>query len=220
MAEDRHRMAERLEQQDVLRRVADVVLAADHVADLHRRVVDDDREVVERRPVAADDDEVAAEVGRVDLDPVADQVVPADDARADAEADRRRPALGEARGALLGGQRGAAPDVARRQLGGLLGLAVGVELLGRAEAGIGEVGGEQPVGGRARSAASREHLAIGRVRPDVAAARRVRALVPVDPEPVEAVEDVALERGGRSGRRRCPRGGRGTCRRRGGRTGS
>ena len=82
MGEHRDRLAQRLEQQDVLGRVADVVLAADHVADGHRRVVDHHREVVERRAVGPDDDEVAAEVGGVDLDPVADEVVPADDALA------------------------------------------------------------------------------------------------------------------------------------------
>ncbi len=68
----------------------EVVLAADDVADPHRRVVDDDREVVERRPVGADDDEVAAEVRDVDLDAAADDVVEGDDALADPEAERGR----------------------------------------------------------------------------------------------------------------------------------
>ena len=153
VAEDRDRMAERLEQQDVLGRVADVVLAADHVADLHRGVVDHD-EVVERRAVGPDDHEVAAEVGRVDLDPVADQVVPADDPGADAEAGRGPPALGRRAARSSARQVGAAADVAGRLLGGLLGLAIRLELVGRAEAGIGEVGGEEarprpPCSGRA-----------------------------------------------------------------------
>ena len=122
----------------------DVVLAPDHVADPHRRVVHDDREVVERRPVRPDDDEVAAEVRRVDLDPVADEVVPRDDAGADAEPDGAPPALGLARGALVGRQGGAPADVARRQLVRLLGSCrSAVELLGRAVAGIGAVRGEQ-----------------------------------------------------------------------------
>ena len=71
-----------------------MVLAADDVGHLHRRVVDDDREVVERRPVRADDHEVAAEVRDVDLDPAADDVVERDDALADPEAERGRAALG------------------------------------------------------------------------------------------------------------------------------
>ena len=70
--------------------------------DLHRRVVDDDSEVVQRRAVSANDDEVAAEVRDVDLDLAADDVVEADDAGPDPEADGSRPALGLARGALLG----------------------------------------------------------------------------------------------------------------------
>ena len=102
MGELRLRVAERAEQEDVLRRVREVVLAADDVADLHRRVVDDDREVVERRAVAADDHEVAAEVGDVELDAAADDVVEGDQALADAEPEGRRTALGFARGALLG----------------------------------------------------------------------------------------------------------------------
>ena len=115
MGEDRDRMAERLEHQDLLRRVADVILAADDVAHRHRRVVDDDGEVVERRPVAPDDHEIAAEVGRIDLDPIADQVIPAHDAGPDTEADRRWPAgRGEARRSLVGGQVRAPSHVARR----------------------------------------------------------------------------------------------------------
>ena len=55
----------------------------------------------------------------VDLDPAPDHVVERDDALADAEAERRRAALGLAGGALLGRQMGAPTDVARRQLGGL-----------------------------------------------------------------------------------------------------
>ena len=97
VGERRHLVAERPEQQDVLGRVRDVVLAADDVGHLHRRVVDDDGEVVQRRPVRADDDEVAADVRDVDLDSAADDVVPGDDALADAEAERAlRPSASKA----------------------------------------------------------------------------------------------------------------------------
>ena len=67
MGELRHVGAERPEEQDVLGRVGDVVLAADDVADRHVGVVDDDHEVVERRAIAADDDQVAAQVVRVEI---------------------------------------------------------------------------------------------------------------------------------------------------------
>ena len=127
----------------------EVVLAADDVADLHRRVVDDDREVVERRAVAADDDEVAAEVRDVDLDVAADDVVERDDALADPEAERPaggpRPRARPARpasGARSGRRSGAAACAASWA------PAVGVELLGRAVAGIGAV--RAPGAGRGR----------------------------------------------------------------------
>ena len=192
VGEPRRLVAERPEQQDVLGRVRQVVLAADDVGDLHRGVVDDDREVVQRRPVGADDDEVATEVADIDLDAAADDVVEGDDALADPEAQRPTPALRLARAALLWRQRRAATDVARWLLGRLLGLAVGVELLGRAEARIGEVVGEQPLG---RGGIRRQalHLPIRSVRPACRLAGDLRSLVPGQAQPVQPVEDVLLE---------------------------
>ena len=192
MGEPRHVVAERPEQQDVLGRVREVVLAADHVGDLHRRVVDDDREVVQRGAVGADDDEVAAEVGHVDLDPAADDVVEGDDALTDPEAERAASAFRLAGATLVRRQMRAPTDVAGRLLGRLLRLAVGVELLRRAVAGIGEVVGEQPLGGR-RVARQPLHLAIGRMRAAGRLAGDLGPLVPLQAEPVQAVEDVLLE---------------------------
>ena len=77
MAEARLAVAERADEGDVLRRVREVVLAADDVGDLHRLVIDDDHEVVERHPVVADDDEVT-EQRVVELDLATDEVVEAD----------------------------------------------------------------------------------------------------------------------------------------------
>ena len=113
----------------------------------------------------------------VDLDPAADDVVEADDALADPEAEGAAATLGLAGGALLGRQVGAATDVARRLLGRLLGLAVGVELLGRAVAGVGLVGGEQALGGRG---VERQplHLAVRRVRAAGRLAGDLGTLVP------------------------------------------
>ena len=104
MREDRRRRTEGPEQQDVLGRVREMVLAADDVADGHGDVVDDDREVVERRAVGADDDEVAAEDARVDADHAPHDVAEVDDALADAEADRRAAALGAECATLVGRQ--------------------------------------------------------------------------------------------------------------------
>ena len=56
--------AERAEEGDVLRRVREVVDAADDVGDPHRHVVDADREVVERVAVRAHQDEVVEGPGR------------------------------------------------------------------------------------------------------------------------------------------------------------
>ena len=184
-------IAERPEQQDVLGRVRQVVLAPDDVADLHRGVVDDDREVVQRRAVAADDDEVATEVDDIDLDPAADDVVEADHAGPDAEPDRRGTPLGLAGGAFLRRQGGASPDVARRLLGRLLGLPVGVELLGRAVAVIGLVGGQETFRGLGVQRQP-EHLAVRRERTAGRLAGDLRSLVPVQAEPVQSVEDVLL----------------------------
>ena len=198
MREPRHGVAERPEQQDVLGRVREVVLAADDVGDLHRGVVDDDREVIERRPVGADDDEVAAEVRHIDLDASADDVVEGDDPLPDPEPERASAAVRLARATLVDGQPCAAPDVAWRLLGRLLRLAVRLELLGRAVAGIRQVVGEQALRGR-RVERQALHLAIRRVRSAGRLAGDLGALVPVEAEPVQAVEDVLLELDGAAG---------------------
>ena len=70
---------ERLEHDDLLRRVRDVVVAADHVGDPVDPVVDRRGEVVDRPAVGAEDDDVL-ELGGGELDPALDGVVPADHA--------------------------------------------------------------------------------------------------------------------------------------------
>ncbi len=115
--------AQRLEQQDVLGRVGEVVLAADDVRDGHGRVVDGHREVVEGRAVRAHDHQVAAEGVGVDLDVAANDVVEGDGAaRRDAEADYRPAALGFEGVSLSRGQVGATAVVVGRLTGRLLRL--------------------------------------------------------------------------------------------------
>ena len=48
MRELRHRPAQRFVQRDLLGSVRKMIVAADHVRDLHQRVVDDDHVVVDR----------------------------------------------------------------------------------------------------------------------------------------------------------------------------
>ena len=66
--------AERAQHVDLARRVVDVVVAADHVRDLHVVVVDDDAEVVGGRAVGARDDQVV-ELAAVERDRAVHHVV-------------------------------------------------------------------------------------------------------------------------------------------------
>ena len=173
MREDRLRGAERAIERDLLRRVGDVIVAADDVGDLHGDVVGHDRHVVDRRPVAPQDDEVV-EVVALEADAAVDRVVPGDFPLGDAEADDRWGARGQAARGLLGWKPAAAAVVAERRALGQR-LPLGVELFGGAEAAIRLAAREQPLGVGA--------MAVG-VR-----ALEERTFVPVEPEPGESVED-------------------------------
>ena len=195
MREARERVAERPEQQDVLGRVRQVVLAADDVADLHRGVVDDDREVVERRAVGADDDEVATEVRDIDLDVAADDVVERDDPLPDAEAERalrvprpRGPAAPRRSGARSGRRSAAAawPPPA----------PCGRRRAPRACSSTGRRGPRRAAAARPRRSDGRRCIwRYGRVRAARRLAGDLRPLVPIEAQPVQAVEDVLLELG-------------------------
>ena len=65
---------ERAIEQHLPRRVRDVVLAADHMRDLHQRVVHDHREVVGGTAVGADQDRIADDVG-AERDVAADEIL-------------------------------------------------------------------------------------------------------------------------------------------------
>ncbi len=65
VGEGRQVGAQRLEDQELGERVGEVLLGPDDVGDLHRDVVDDAGEVVQRRAVGPDDHEVADLVGRL-----------------------------------------------------------------------------------------------------------------------------------------------------------
>ena len=123
VGEHRQRVAERLVAEDLLRRVREVVVAADHVGDLHRDVVHDHAEVVGRRAVGAHEDpvvELARSKRHVAVDRSCTTVVPASGMRS-------RSAAGDA-----GTERDvpAAAGVAEGLAARLGGLAPGVELSG------------------------------------------------------------------------------------------
>ena len=131
--EQRRRLLQRLVERELEGRVAVVVRAADHVADAHVEVVDHDREVVERRAVAAADDHVA-DLAHVLAALAIHQVVPRElplatgAAAAPCGGRSRRPA--PARGS--GRRRSTSAGRDRR-------LTARLDLLGRADAAVGAV---------------------------------------------------------------------------------
>ena len=180
----RRLQTEPLVEQDVLRRRADPLLTAHDVGDAHLVVVDDDGQVVRREAVGLEDDLVVG-VRRVDL--AADQVleVGLDVVRDPHPHHRIRAEPGQLL-ALLARLAQAEPVVAGRLLGLLLGLAHLGQPLGGAPAVVGVAVGEQaldvrPVGLEPLG------LAVRRER-----AADVRALVPLQAEPAQGVEDLLL----------------------------
>ena len=144
MGEGRRLVAQRLEQLDLHSRVGDVVLAADHVADMEVGVVDDAGEGVEEGAVGADDDGIGQ---RADVDRLvaADEVVPRDDGRqrreallgvVETEAPVRAPPLGLEPLALGIVELEAGTVVDGRQTARELALALAVELVLGLVAGI------------------------------------------------------------------------------------
>ena len=154
-------VAEGVEDEELLGRVGEMVVAADHVGDPHLGVVDGDREVVEDAAVAAGDDEVVvAAVGEGDR--AADQVL--DHGLAvvgHPQADRR--AL------VIDGLSAVAP------VGAVLGLP-GLDLLGGRRVAVRGAGLEQP-GQRGLVLLGPRDLGE-------------RALVPVELQPAQRVEDL------------------------------
>ena len=157
----RRLVAERPQHEQLLRRVGEVVVAADDLGDPHLGVVDGDREVVEDGAVGAGDDEVV--VGGVgEGDRAVDQVL-----------DDRLAVVGDAQadgGAGLLGRRAAVAAA-----GAVLGLP-GLDVLGGGGVAVGGAGLEQ--------LGERRGVAVG------AAGLGDRALVVGEAEPLHRVEDL------------------------------
>src|SRR5258708_7397394 len=176
VSELRERRAERLIDQNLFRRIGDVIVAAHDERDLHRDVVRDHGEIVDRRSIRAKDDEVAfSDVAVRKGDWPVDEIRPARVAVWYAEADGERHAGGAAPRDFVRRQRSTAPVILERFFASERRGTHLVELLRRAEAPIRLVRLDQAL--------------------DVSlVSRQVRALidgilVPIEPEPIEAVED-------------------------------
>src|SRR5207245_8297777 len=74
---DRNLGAERADDIDLPRRIVDVIVAANHMGDVHVEIVDDDAKVVRRNAIAAYDNQVV-KLGVADLDVALDLIVPGD----------------------------------------------------------------------------------------------------------------------------------------------
>ena len=176
-------VSERLHDEDLPRRVGEVLLRADDVRDPEVVVVHRARQVIERRAVGALNHVVLLE-GPVERDGAAHQIV--ERARALArhpEADHRGAAFGfEARRDDLGLRHPAtAIDEARLRPPRRFALR---NRLGRRRV--------VPVRAPARDqGVNRRAVAVAPFRLEIRAARsaHLRSLIPVDPEPAEAVED-------------------------------
>jgi hypothetical protein len=167
----------------VLRRVHQVLLAAEHGGDLHEVVVHDDGEVVRREAVRLADHEVV-DVIFADRDVAQDQVGDGPRDPGHVEAHDRAATLGAERRDLGLGPRAAA--VAQRLLLGFGRLAQRVELLVRVPRLVGEVLREQLLD---VLVVHREALALVE-RSHAVRIRGARALVPVESEPAQIAQDA------------------------------
>jgi hypothetical protein len=160
-----------------------MLLGADDMGDLHRHVIDDAREVIKRRAVGALDDVVLL-ADPLEFDIAADEI--AEDERPivrHIKADDAFAAFGFET-ALVGGHVGhptAAVD--ERTLFGFGGGTLGLNLVGRGVIAIGEAASQEFVDGLL-IARPPLRLIVGRVR-----TADVRAFVPIDAQPAEAVQD-------------------------------
>ena len=151
-----------------------MVVAPDHVGDLHRDVVRHHGEVVDRAPVAPEDDEVV-EIAALEADPLVHRVVPGDLLIRHPEPDAERASLREPGVDLLLAQPAAAAVVAERSPGLVGPRPLRIQLFLGAEAAI-------------RLIPRQHRLGVGPVAVAVPALEE-GTLVPGDPQPGEAVEN-------------------------------
>ena len=147
MGELRDRGSERLEEEHVLRRVRDVIVAPHDVRDLHIHVVGDDGQVIRRLTVRSQDDEVL-DVGVVERNRPMNEVGERGPAVRHLESNRPRRAGGVQPRDFGGRQRAAGAIVnpaAARRFGG---RALRLDLFRRAVAVVRPLVPEEPLGSR------------------------------------------------------------------------
>jgi hypothetical protein len=184
--EIRRRKPKRLVEQNLPRRVRQMVFPADHIRHLHQRIVDHDREVVRRKTLGANDDRIADDVG-MKPDRPADGVTEDNFAIVGhAEPDCWTLARRDARLRLLACDRSAFAGVPRRLAGRERGVTLRVEL-GR--------GTETVI----RGTCGHEFVRVGAVQMDALRltiraerAADVRPFIPVEAEPDQIAQDRRL----------------------------
>ena len=174
--EARHRRAQRPVEHDLLRRVRDVIVAAHNERDAHRDVVGDDRHVVDRRSVRAQDDEVFDVLVRKG-DRIVHEIVPRRRPLGNAKAQHVRLAGGNAPRRLLWREAVAPPVVCKRLAPRFRVTASLIQLSRRAEAAI-------------RGSALQQRARV-RLMPRQIGALIDDLLVPEKAEPLEPLEDPA-----------------------------
>src|SRR6185312_8280809 len=130
MAVARGRQAERLENQQLPRRVREVIFPAQHLGDAHASVVDCIAEEERRRAVGPPNDEVANVIREKTLRPMHEVQKLDAAAGGNAEASRRRATDLPLLRALLRRELAASSGIARRPTGGELRFAGNLELEG------------------------------------------------------------------------------------------
>ncbi|OPZ92429.1 MAG: hypothetical protein BWY73_00809 [candidate division TA06 bacterium ADurb.Bin417] len=179
---------EGLEEQDVARRVGNVVLAPDHVADFHVDVVEDHRQVKRREPVRFHDDQVTHQAG-VEGDIAPDQVKKSQAPVRYPETDRGTPSLPLVGGLLGGRQLPAAVVITGTLLPAGLLPAHPLQLLEAAVAVVSLPLADQPVH-PFPVGLDPFRLAVGSV-----GAAPVGTLVPVQAKPLEVFQDHSFKLG-------------------------
>ena len=188
MCEPRRRRSERLVQRQLSGRRRQQVVPTNDLLDRHRRVVDDDRQLISGHAVGAAQDEVVDAALPHRLDRAVDAVDEGDPFATSSEANHRR-ATGRS-GARLdrsGGLRATGPGIAGAFVVAAMGRAGGAGHLGaRAGAGIRASLGQQTLD-RGVIVAAPLALSIREKGP-----AHVRAFVPVEAQPAQIVEQHRL----------------------------